>query len=77
HVTEGPAYGVALMAAVGAGLYDTVAEACAATIKPMDVQQPDPAHKAIYDQYYQVYTSLYPALKERFHQVAGLVRQYQ
>lgn len=77
HVTEGPAYGVALLAAVGAGIYGGVAEACSATIKAVDTRHPDPAHQERYDEYYNVYTSLYPALKDRFHQVAGLARKYR
>ncbi len=77
HVTEGPAYGVALLAAVGAGIYGSVAEACSATIGVVDTRRPDPAHQERYEQYYGIYTGLYPALKDRFHQVAGLARQYQ
>ena len=33
NAEEGPAYGVALLAAVGAGAYKTIEEACAATIR--------------------------------------------
>ena len=37
---EGPAYGVALLAAVGAGEYKNVVEACAATVKTTSETKP-------------------------------------
>ena len=37
---EGPAYGVALLAAVGAGEYKNIAEACAATIRVVSEPRP-------------------------------------
>jgi len=74
QVTEGPAYGVALLAAVGIGIYGSVAEACRETIRVVERLQPDGSARALYDRFYPVYTSLYPALEERFHTVAQLVR---
>ena len=47
HVTlsvdEGPALGVALLAAVGTGAYPTVADACRAAIQTVAETAPDPA----------------------------------
>ena len=37
---EGPAYGVALLAAVGAGAFKNIAEACAATISVVQETAP-------------------------------------
>ena len=74
HVTEGPAYGVALLAAVGAGLYSSVEEACEATIRITGRMLPIEANAALYERYYRVYRSIYPALKEQFHELARLAR---
>jgi len=74
HVSEGPAYGVALLAAVGAGIYDSVVEACEQTICVTGRQQPIEENKHTYEDFYSLYTSLYPALKDKFSRVAQIVR---
>jgi xylulokinase len=65
NTTEGAAYGAALLATVAAGIYDTVADACAATIRTGDTVTPSQEH-SIYDEQYQTYQQLYPALKDLF-----------
>jgi xylulokinase len=76
HVTlavdEGPALGAALLAAVGAGAYATVAEACDATIRPVSETRPQADQSAIYARYYPLYRSLYPALQNAFAQASRL-----
>jgi xylulokinase len=69
---EGPAYGVALLAAVGAGAYKDIVEACGATIRV--VQQTAPARRAtkVYDQAFLVYQQLYRSLKNDFKAIAAL-----
>lgn len=63
---EGPALGVALLAAVGAGLYASVPEACDACVSSTLREKPDrEAHKA-YGPYYDLYRSLYRALRVSF-----------
>ncbi len=69
---EGPALGAAILAAVGAGLYPSVQEACQALIKVNEPQNPAPENAREYEKYYQVYRSLYPAMKESFRQLANL-----
>lgn len=66
--TEGAAFGAALLAAVGAGLYTTVPEACAQTIATGPATTPS-ADSAIYDDTYALYGGLYPALKPTFAQL--------
>ncbi len=66
--TEGAAYGAALLAAVGAGVYPDVIAACDATIQTSDAVQPGPDQSA-YDHTYSLYTGLYPALKETFARI--------
>ncbi len=69
---EGPALGVAILAGVGAGLYSSVPEACDAIIRKGGSQQPVPENVAAYAPCYQVYTSLYPALKGLYPTLAQM-----
>jgi len=70
NIDEGPALGVALLAAVGTGAYATVADACRAVIRTTDESVPNPASTATYRPYYNVYRALYPKLKEQFSAVS-------
>jgi xylulokinase len=69
---EGPGFGAALLAGVAAGVYATIAEACDALVRVATHTEPDVAHARRYDDYYAVYTSLYPALKGVFGALARL-----
>ena len=69
---EGPAYGAAILASVGAGAYGSVPEACQAIIKISRRIQPERKAKAAYGRYYQQYRRLYPALKQEFPLLAKL-----
>lgn len=73
NVDEGPAFGAALLASVGTGVYPSVETACRSTIKVVSSTQPDIARKALYDRYYAVYRALYPALKDQFANVSEIV----
>lgn len=68
HSTEGAAYGAALLAAVGAGIYPDVISACAAAIREGEHTEPSAA-SAAYAHPYTLYRALYPALKETFMQI--------
>jgi xylulokinase len=60
---EGPAYGAALLAAVGVEAFADVAAACRATLKRRPPERWDEqAHRA-YALPYQRFRALYPALK--------------
>jgi xylulokinase len=72
NVDEGPAFGVALLAGVGTGVWKSVAEACRATIKVVDRSAPDSGARAVYNRLYPIYRALYPALREPFRQIAGI-----
>jgi xylulokinase len=65
---EGPAYGSALLAGVGAGVWKTVGEACAATVRPKALFSPSGQD---YSRALSRYRSLYPALEEWMAQAAG------
>ncbi len=66
----GAALGDAIVAAVGAGIYASVAEAVAHMVAPGPVYQPRPEYAASYDELYQVYRNLYPALRGEFGRLA-------
>ena len=66
NASEGPAYGVALLAGVGTGVWKSVPEACAATIEQTESRKPDGKRKAFYARRHDVYASLYPALRDVF-----------
>jgi xylulokinase len=70
NTTEGGAYGAALLAGVGSGAWDSVKEACAATIHIVDRTEPQNEAVAKYDKLYPLYRQLYPALKPTFDAVA-------
>lgn len=67
---EGPAYGAALLAAVGHGLYPTVPAAADAWVALDTDMLPLPENVAIYNRQYPIYRALYPALKPFFHLTA-------
>lgn len=69
---EGPAMGVAILAGVGAGVYDSVVSACDQLIHIKDRQEPVAEHVAEYEKYYQLYTQIYPQLKEQFAALSQL-----
>ena len=69
---EGPALGVALLAGIGAGVYDSVAQACDAVIKVESTQQPNDKMHHIYAPYYRLYKQLYTSLKDDFKTLANI-----
>ena len=71
NITEGAAYGAALLAGVGAGIYRDVESACDAVIKTTSSDLPSEA-KSIYAKQYPRYRALYPALKAEFESLAHL-----
>lgn len=70
NVDEGPAFGVALLAGVGVGLYPSVQQACRQTIKVDQRIEPTPKHAKVYERYYPIYRRLYSHLQEDFTAVA-------
>jgi xylulokinase len=70
---EGPAYGVALLAAVGTGAYKHIAEACQATIRIEESTAPGAKARRCYDAAYPLYQKLYRSLKDDFRILAELV----
>ena len=63
---EGPGYGGAMLAAVGCGEYNSVQEAAGKLVKVVDTVEPDAKLVAKYEEKYQQFKEIYPALKGVF-----------
>ena len=70
----GPAYGVALLAAVGSGAYKSIEEACKATIRIVDQTPLESAARKHYDRGFPIYQRLYRSLRDDFKSIAALER---
>ena len=73
NVEEGPAFGAALIAGVGVGVYDSFAEAVNRIIKVKKTIVPGIQNTERYNQYYQLYKKLYYSLKENFKELAKCI----
>lgn len=73
NAEEGPAYGVALLAAAGTGHYKSVVEACSATIQVTTQTDPNAEAKRVYARAYPMYSRLYRSLKTDFADIAKLI----
>jgi xylulokinase len=69
---QGPAFGVALLAAVGAGEYKNIEEACSATIELASETSVNRKAKRSYDAGFSVYQGLYQSLKGDFKRIGAL-----
>ena len=70
---EGPAFGAAILAGVGAGVFGSCEEAVEALVRTTTRTAPEPDNVAIYDRYYRVYRDLYPSLKPHFDAITEIV----
>lgn len=62
--TEGPAFGAAILAAVGDGYFSSVDEACEKLIQVIDTKYPNSRNIDFYKKKYQKFKKLYPLLKK-------------
>lgn len=72
HATEGVAFGAAILAGVGAGIYPSVEAACERLITVKQTLAPDAEAGGKYDAVYARYSALYPTLKESYKALAAL-----
>jgi len=63
---EGAAYGAALLAGVGAGIWPTVDAACAATVRVASRVAPQPAAVSTLNSAYSAFRRIYPATRSIF-----------
>jgi xylulokinase len=66
NTTEGSAFGAALLAAVGSGFFPSVQQVCSEVIQVTESTSPG-QDRPIYEENYQYFRELYPALKTIFH----------
>jgi xylulokinase len=62
-VEEGAAYGAALLGGVASGVFTSAQEAVDVCITVRDAIEPDPRWQRVYDEGYERFRSLYPAIK--------------
>ncbi|MGI9466964.1 MAG: xylulokinase [Rubripirellula sp.] len=70
EVEQGPAFGVALLAAVGDGAYRSIESACKATIRVADETPANRLATKQYNQLFPIYRDLYDQLKESMAKIA-------
>jgi xylulokinase len=73
NADEGPAYGVAILAGVGTGVWKNVPEACGAIISEVETLKPDAKRAKVYAAGHKQYQRLYGALEGEFENIAALV----
>lgn len=69
---EGPAFGVAILAMVAAGEYDSVSQACQKLIKVTGTTRPNAKRRDVYNRAYPIFRKLYQSLREDFADIARL-----
>ena len=69
NVEEGPAFGAALIAGVGVGVYNSFAEAVNVIVKVKKTIVPRTQNTEKYNQFYQLYKKLFYSLKEDFKEL--------
>jgi xylulokinase len=69
---QGPALGVAILALVGCGAYKSVPEAAKAIVAVDKICEPIAANVPVYEKYYRLYDSIYPALKDSFAKLSAI-----
>ncbi len=72
NASEGPAFGVALLAQVGTGGFESVPEACDATIRVVETTPVQRQSASYYDRAYPIYRKLYVDLRDSFKAIGGL-----
>jgi xylulokinase len=72
RTAEGSAFGAALLAGVGAKIYASVQESAREAIQIRERMAPQATNVRVYDRHYQIYRSLYPAVRELAHKLGTL-----
>ena len=70
NTSEGAAFGAAILAAVGAGAYSDVPGACSVMVQRTDESTPERNQVNAYNEFYERYRALYPALAPGFRRLA-------
>jgi len=76
NAQEGPAYGAALLAGAGVGVWSDVREACDTTIKETETIDPDPAWADAYREMAPTFDAMYYDLRERFSALTSIAHRF-
>ncbi len=68
-VTEAACLGMAMLGGVACGEFASLEEAVEATVKPRETFEPDGARSSFYEERFQLYKELYPAVKDLAHRM--------
>jgi len=60
------------LAGVGAGVWDSVEEACDSVIRVVDTTEPIPENVELYNRYWQIYRALYQSVKKHYDEIAQI-----
>lgn len=69
---EGPAFGVAILAGVGTGVFSDVREASKRLTQTGQTVLPNPEEVEVYKKYHALYDSLYEHMKDDFNTLYDL-----
>ena len=72
QVDEGPAFGAAIIAAVGGNLFDSFDKATEKFVKLGKTIEPIEKNSKIYDELYEIFRSLYPSLKDKYERLFNI-----
>ncbi len=72
NAQEGPAYGVAILAGVGTGVWKNVPQACKAVIHETEKLKPNRKLAKLYAKHHEQYQALYASLEKNFDAIAAL-----
>ncbi|HET6445220.1 MAG TPA: xylulokinase [candidate division Zixibacteria bacterium] len=70
NTTEGAAFGAAILAGVGSGMFNSVQDACERMIEITGTTDPDTSKFHRYDEFYARYRALYPILAPEFEAIS-------
>lgn len=73
NVDEGPAYGAAILAGVGGGLYSHVEQACTHIVHEVSRIEQTPEHVPQYSRWFREYQAAYAALAPGFKRTAAML----
>ena len=66
---QGPGMGGAMLAMVACGAYESVQAACERIVATAEIVKPEPELTALYEQRYQQFRKIYPAVKNLFPEI--------
>jgi xylulokinase len=66
NTTEGPAFGAALLAGAGTGVFSSIEEAVDQTIRVIERIEPDLTLVKRYEEYYRIYSKIFPNLQDSY-----------